>query len=156
MSDRQTRMGRVPIGRPIPVKFTAESAQQLREVGSSLGQRRTGAVVRVAIRALLRDPGIVTPEMLSERSARTARLIETSLNFHMEDELRDSLDLLAVQVGTSRAELVRIAVDLLLLRIASDRLHGRPAIDDEVTAEIYRGEANRDVLIARRARQRGR
>ncbi|MFI6432872.1 hypothetical protein [Rhodococcus oryzae] len=75
----------------------------------------------------------------------------------MEDELRTSLDRLAIKVGTSRAELVRIAVDLLLLRIASDRLHGRPdAIDAEVTAEIYRGEANREVLIARRARQRGR
>jgi predicted transcriptional regulator len=150
-------MGRVPIGRPIPVKFTAESAQQLREVGASLGQRRTSAVVRVAIRALLRDPKVVTREMLSERSGRTERLLETSLNFHMEDELRNSLDRLAAKKRTSRAELVRIAVDLLLIQIETDREQGRPdAIGNEVTAEIYRGEANRDRLIARRAKQRGR
>ena len=63
----QKRMGRVPIGRPIPIKLTEGPGQQVRAIGSALGERRTGALVRVALPDLLADTSVVTRALLAER-----------------------------------------------------------------------------------------
>ncbi|AQA24921.1 hypothetical protein BTZ20_0754 [Rhodococcus sp. MTM3W5.2] len=56
----------MPIGRPIPVKLTEGPGQQVRAIRSALGQRRTGTLVRVALRAVLADTSVVTRALLAE------------------------------------------------------------------------------------------
>lgn len=152
------RMGRIPIGRPIPVKLTEEPGQQVRAIGAALGERRTGALVRVALRDLLANKSVITRALLAERRAAPREPFTVTLNIYLEDELRDALDRLAKKRGTTRIELVRIAMDRLLVRIENDRLDGRErAIADEVETEIYRGDPDRrKVLIARHARRQAR
>ncbi|MET4610629.1 putative DNA-binding protein [Rhodococcus sp. PvR044] len=129
----------------------------VRAIGSALGERRTGALVRVALRNLLANKSVVTRALLAERRAAPREPFTVPLNIYLEDELRDALDQLAKKRGTTRIELVRIAIDRLLLRVENDRLEGRDqAIADEVETEIYRGDANRKVLIARHARRKAR
>ncbi|WP_280784994.1 CopG family transcriptional regulator [Rhodococcus opacus] len=63
-----------------------------------------------------------------------------------DDDLRRQLDVLAERLDSDRAELMRLAARQLL---ANPR-----DLDQAVTEEIYRGDTNRDLRLARNTRRR--
>ena len=80
--------------------------------------------------------------------ARTDLIPETlgpRTNVHFDDDLRGQLDALAGRLDSDRAELMRLAARQLL---ANPR-----DLEKAVTEEIYRGDAIRDLLIARNTRR---
>lgn len=75
------------------------------------------------------------------------------MNMHLDEGLAARLEVVALQVGVARAELIRIAVDQFLVELAKMRLAGASFdLEAAVNAEIFNGEANRDRLIRRRRR----
>ncbi|PQP23419.1 CopG family transcriptional regulator [Rhodococcus opacus] len=111
------------------------------------GDPRTAAAIRVAVRRLLDDPGDLTADLATIGTARdlTLETLGPRTNVHFDNDLRDQLDTLAGQLDSDRAELMRLAARQLL---ANPR-----DLEKAVTEEIYRGDANRDLLIARNTRR---
>ncbi|MDV6286751.1 ribbon-helix-helix protein, CopG family [Rhodococcus jostii] len=108
----------------------------------------SAAAIRVAVRRLLDDPGDLAADLATIGAARdlTPEVLGPRTNVHFDDDLRDQLDTLAGRLDSDRAELMRLAARQLL---ANPR-----DLDQAVTEEIYRGDANRDLLIARNTRRR--
>ena len=147
--------GRTPIGPPVGVFLSADVDRALRAVAEPFGQRRRSAVIRVAIRRLLADQDCLgTAVRLREENRATRPLFDAVVNMHLDMPTRAGLDGLAARHGTTRAEIMRIAVDRFLLELAELRLAGTPFdIETAVNAEIFNGTANRERLIARRQRR---
>lgn len=108
----------------------------------------TAAALRVALRRLLDDPGDLTTDLAAIGAVRdlAPEVFGPRTNVHFDDELRDQLDALARQLGSDRAELMRLAAHRLLA-------HPRD-LEQAVTDEIYRGESNRGQLLARNERRK--
>ncbi|MDF3312171.1 ribbon-helix-helix protein, CopG family [Rhodococcus sp. T2V] len=106
------------------------------------------AAIRVAVHRLLDDPGDLAADLTTIGAARdlTPETLGPRTNVHFDDDLRDQLDTLAERLDSDRAELLRLAARQLL---ANPR-----DLEKAVTEEIYRGDANRDLLIARNTRRR--
>ncbi|MDX5962637.1 CopG family transcriptional regulator [Rhodococcus opacus] len=111
------------------------------------GDARTPAAIRVAVRRLLDDPGDLTADLGTIGAVRdlTPETLGPRTNVHFDDDLRDQLDALAARLDSDRAELMRLAARQLL---ANPR-----DLDQAVTEEIYRGDANRAKLLARNTRR---
>ncbi|NKS02535.1 ribbon-helix-helix protein, CopG family [Rhodococcus hoagii] len=112
-------------------------------------------MIRVAIRRLLADQdGLGAVVHLREENRATRPLFDAVVNMHLDMPTRAELDRLAARHGTTRAEIMRIAVDRFLLELAELRLAGTPFdIETAVNEEIFNGTANRERLIARRQRR---
>ncbi|MEU2005157.1 CopG family transcriptional regulator [Rhodococcus sp. NPDC019627] len=112
------------------------------------GDVLTAAALRVALRRLLDDPGDLTTDLAAVGAVRdlAPEVFGPRTNVHFDDELRDRLDALARQLGSDRAELMRLAAHRLLA-------HPRD-LEQAVTDEIYRGESNRGQLLARNERRK--
>ncbi|MHA4854533.1 ribbon-helix-helix domain-containing protein [Rhodococcus sp. MSC1_016] len=112
------------------------------------GDVLTAAALRVALRRLLDDPGDLTTDLAAFGAVRdlAPEVFGLRTNVHFDDELRDQLDALARQLGSDRAELMRLAAHRLLA-------HPRD-LEQAVTDEIYRGESNRGQLLARNERRK--
>ncbi|SEB66356.1 CopG family transcriptional regulator [Rhodococcus koreensis] len=112
------------------------------------GDALTAAAIRVAVRRLLDDPGDLAADLGTIGAARDLKpeTLGPRTNVHFDDDLRDQLDALAERLDSNRAELMRLAARQLL---ANPR-----DLEKAVTEEIYRGDANRDLLIARDTRRR--
>ncbi|MFC9839343.1 ribbon-helix-helix protein, CopG family [Rhodococcus sp. NPDC127530] len=112
------------------------------------GDALTAAAIRVAVRRLLDDPGDLAADLATIGAVRdlTPETLGPRTNVHFDDDLRDQLDALAVRLDSDRAELMRLAARQLL---ANPR-----DLDQAVTEEIYRGDANRALLLARNTRRR--
>ncbi|MFD7010829.1 ribbon-helix-helix protein, CopG family [Rhodococcus jostii] len=111
------------------------------------GDARTAAAIRVAVRRLLDAPGDLAADLGAIGAARdlTPETLGPRTNVHFDDDLRDQLDTLAERLDSNRAE---------LMRLAARRLLANPRdLEKSVTEEIYRGDANRDQLIARNTRR---
>ncbi|EKT82538.1 hypothetical protein WSS_A11673 [Rhodococcus opacus M213] len=121
---------------------------RLEKLISRNGDAPTAAAIRVAVRRLLDDPGDLTADLATIGTARdlTPETLGPRTNVHFDNELRDQLDALAGRLESDRAELMRLAARQLL---ANPR-----DLEKAVTEEIYRGDANRDLLIARDTRRR--
>ncbi|NKT45955.1 hypothetical protein GS676_24340 [Rhodococcus hoagii] len=147
-------MGRTPIGPPIGVFLSVDVDLALRAIAEPFGQRRRSAVIRVAIRRLLANQdGLEAAVRLREENRATRPLFDAVVNMHLDKPTKTELDGLAARHGTTRAEIMRIAVDRFLLELAKLRLAGTPFdIETAVNSEIFNGTANRDRLIARRQR----
>ncbi|MDH6292040.1 putative transcriptional regulator [Rhodococcus opacus] len=117
-----------------------------RLIGRS-GDALTAAAIRVAVRRLLDDPGDLAADLAAIGAARdlTPEVLGPRTNVHFDDDLRDQLDNLAERFDSDRAELMRLAARQLL---ANPR-----DLDQAVTEEIYRGDANRGKLLARNTRR---
>jgi hypothetical protein len=125
-----------------------ETKRGIAILAEPFGQRRFGAVVRLAIRRLLAEPPANITELLTMR--RDAEVVMVIAPVHLGDDLASQLTTFGQSLGFHRAELVRLACDKLLTDVATERLHGRPVdLTAEVTAEVYLGEANREKLIRR-------
>lgn len=148
-------MGRTPIGPPVGVFLSADVDLALRAIAEPFGQRRRSAVIRVAIRRLLADQqGLGAAARLREENRATRPPCAAVVNMHLDKPTTAELDGLATQHGTTRAEIMRIAVDRFLLELAELRLAGTPFdIETAVNEEIFNGTANRERLIARRQRR---
>ncbi|PBC51501.1 CopG family transcriptional regulator [Rhodococcus sp. ACPA1] len=120
---------------------------RLEKLLSRNGDAPTAAAIRVAVRRLLDDPGDLAADLATIGAARdlTPETLGPRTNVHFDDELRDQLDALAGRLDSDRAEIMRLAARQLL---ANPR-----DLDQAVTEEIYRGDANRDLLIARNTRR---
>ncbi|NDV07957.1 ribbon-helix-helix protein, CopG family [Rhodococcus sp. IEGM 248] len=120
---------------------------RLEKLISRNGDAPTAAAIRVAVRRLLDNPGDLAADLPTIGASRdlTPETLGPRTNVHFDDELRDQLDTLAGRLDSDRAELMRLAARQLL---ANPR-----DLDQAVTEEIYRGDANRDLLIARNTRR---
>ncbi|QTJ70443.1 CopG family transcriptional regulator (plasmid) [Rhodococcus sp. ZPP] len=112
------------------------------------GDVLTAAALRVALRRLLDHPGDLTTDLTTIGAVRdlAPEVFGPRTNVHFDDELRDQLDALVRQLGSDRAELMRLAAHQLLA-------HQRD-LEQAVTDEIYRGDANRGQLLARNERRK--
>ncbi len=121
---------------------------RLEKLISRNGDALTAAAIRVAVRRLLDNPGDLAADLGTIGTARdlTPEVLGPRTNVHFDDDLRDQLDTLAGQLDSDRAELMRLATRQLL---ANPR-----DLDQAVTEEIYRGDANRDRLLGRDTRRR--
>ncbi|MDH6284673.1 CopG family transcriptional regulator [Prescottella agglutinans] len=155
IDDWSRQMGRTPIGPAIQVQFSKEAHLALIAVAEPFGQRRRSAVIRIAIGRLLADQADLDALVRErERNRATRPVFSSILNIHLDEELADRLSRLAHGLDTKRAELIRIALDKLLLELAQLRLAGTPFdIESAVYEEIFKGEASRDLLIRRRQRR---
>ncbi|WP_157662974.1 ribbon-helix-helix domain-containing protein [Prescottella equi] len=91
----------------------------------------------------------------SRRRNHAARpSFSTVMTMHLDEDLAARLNALARRVGVARGELIRIAVDRFFVEIAELCLAGAPFdLETAVNAEIFNGEASRDLLIRRRRRR---
>ncbi|WP_213571345.1 ribbon-helix-helix protein, CopG family [Rhodococcus sp. USK13] len=112
------------------------------------GDVLTPAALRVALRRLLDDPGDLTADLTTIGAVRdlAPEVFGPRTNVHFDDDLRDQLDALARRLGSDRGELMRLAAHQLLAHP-----HG---LEQAVTDEIYRGDANRGQLLARNERRK--
>ncbi|WP_145238475.1 MULTISPECIES: ribbon-helix-helix protein, CopG family [Nocardiaceae] len=149
------QMGRTPIGPAIHVQFAKEAHLALIAVAEPFGQRRRSAVIRVAIGRLLADQTNLESLVREREANRATRPTFSSIvNMHLGQELADNLSRAARALDTNRTELIRIAVDRFLVDLAQLRLAGTPFdLETAINAEIFNGEANRDLLIRRRLRR---
>ncbi|MDH6293206.1 CopG family transcriptional regulator [Rhodococcus opacus] len=120
---------------------------RLEKLTARNGDALTAAFVRVAVRRLLDDPGDLAAALGAIGAVRdlTPEVLGPRTNVHFDDDLRDQLDNLAERFDSDRAELMRLAARQLL---ANPR-----DLDQAVTEEIYRGDANRGKLLARNTRR---
>ncbi|MGW4341043.1 ribbon-helix-helix protein, CopG family, partial [Rhodococcus koreensis] len=130
------------------VYLNRSTLDRLEKLISRNGDAPTSAAIRVAVRRLLDDPGGLAADLTTIGAARdlTPETLGPRTNVHFDDDLRDQLDTLAERLDSDRAELLRRAARQLL---ANPR-----DLDQAVTEEIYRGDANRAKLLARNARRR--
>lgn len=148
-------MGRTPIGSRSNIKMDPETKRGIAILAAPFGQRRFGAVVRLAIRRMLAESPDGLGELLTARRQTQPSMVIAPV--HLGDDLAAQLTELARDLGVHRAELIRLACDKLLTDIAIGRLNGSPIdLTEEVTAEAYLGEANRDTLIRRHQQRRNR
>ncbi|MBM9839627.1 ribbon-helix-helix protein, CopG family [Rhodococcus hoagii] len=154
IDDWPSQMGRTPIGPAIQVQFSKEAHLALCAAAEPFGQRRRSAVIRVAIGRLLADRTRLESLVREREANRATRPAFSSIvNMHLDEGLADTLSRLARDVDSNRTELIRIAVDRFLADLALLRLAGTPFdLETAVNAEIFNGEANRDLLIRRRQR----
>ncbi|BAH56048.1 CopG family transcriptional regulator [Rhodococcus opacus] len=131
----------------IRVYLNRSTLVRLEKLISRNGDALTAAAIRVAVRRLLDDPGDLTADLGTIGTIRdlTPEDLGPRTNVHFDDDLRDQLDTLAERFDSDRAELMRLAARQLL---ANPR-----DLEKAVTEEIYRGDANRDKLLARNTRR---
>ncbi|MFC9833701.1 ribbon-helix-helix protein, CopG family [Rhodococcus sp. NPDC127530] len=129
------------------VYLNRSTLARLEKLISRNGDALTAAAIRVAVRRLLDDPGDLAADLATIGATRdlTPETLGPRTNVHFDDDLRDQLDILAEQLDSNRAELMRLAARQLL---ANPR-----DLEKAVTEEIYRGDANRDLLLARNTRR---
>lgn len=148
------RHGRVPIGGRHNISISASTKAELHLLAEPFGQRRVGAIVRIAIRRMLVSDVNYETLLTQRQGLDTERSI---VPIFLGDDLTTELTALADQMASSRAELVRLACDLFLAELSTSRRRGVEAdLTDEVNAEVYRGVENRDALIRRRMRAQAR
>ncbi|NHU42972.1 CopG family transcriptional regulator [Rhodococcus sp. A14] len=131
----------------IRVYVNRSTLVRLEKLTARNGEALTPAAIRVAVRRLLDDPGDLTADLATIGAVRdlTPETLGPRTNVHFDDDLRDQLDAHAGRLDSDRAELMRLAARQLL---ANPR-----DLDQAVTEEIYRGDANRDLLLARNTRR---
>ena len=127
---------------------------ELQLLADRFGQRRLGAIVRIAIRRMLVSD-VDLAALLPRRRGFDTEV--TVVPIFLGEDLTAELTVLAERVSSSRAALIRLACDLFLAERSNSRRRGAELdLTDEVNAEVYRGVENRDALIRRRIRAQDR
>lgn len=148
--------GRIPIGGRTSAFLAVSTVQELRVVADRFGQRRFGAIVRIALRRLVSAPPDDLVERLAARRGWSTEQPPTPL--WLGPDLRAELDVLAGASDGVVSELIRFGCDALLLELATARLNGAEIdLTDAVHEEMFRGsDPNRAELIRRRERKEAR
>lgn len=135
------------------LSFPLSMKYDLQAFAARFGQRRGAAIIRIAVRRLVDKPGRLTPAVAGASGVGVVAQVSVVLG----EDLDRGLDLIDQRHGTSRAVLARIACDRFLAWIAHRGLHAATVdLAAEVNAEVYRGAANRELLIRRRERAEAR
>ena len=134
----------------VEVMVNPSSKQRIWRLAGRHGTGLGTALLRVALRRLLDEPGDLTRDLEAIAPLRDLRpeVYSARVNVHFDEPLRDRLDALAAQVGSDRAELMRLAAQRVL--------EAPGMIEHAVNREIFRGEKNRAPLMARHARRQAR
>ncbi|QSE87915.1 CopG family transcriptional regulator (plasmid) [Rhodococcus pseudokoreensis] len=134
----------------VDVMVNPSSKQQIWRLAGRYGDKLNTALLRVALRRLLDEPGDLTTDLETIAPLRDLRpeIYPARANVHFDPPLRDRLDALAARVGSDRAE---------LMRLAAKRVLDEPGlIEQAVNREIFRSEKNRKHLMARHGRRQAR
>jgi predicted transcriptional regulator len=134
----------------VDVMINPSSKQQIWRLAGRYGDKLTTALLRVALRRLLDEPGDLTADLDTIAPLRDLRpeSYPARANVHFDEALRDKLDALAARVGSDRAE---------LMRLAAKRVLDDPGpIEQAVNQAIFRSEKNKTHLMARHARRQAR
>ncbi|MDI9940334.1 CopG family transcriptional regulator [Rhodococcus sp. IEGM 1351] len=134
----------------VDVMVNPSSKQQIWKLAGQYGEKLNTALLRVALRHLLDEPGDLTTDLETIAPLRDLRpeIYPARANVHFDPPLRDKLDALAARVGSDRAE---------LMRLAAKRVLDDPGmIEQAVNREIFRSEKNKAHLMARHARRQAR
>jgi hypothetical protein len=134
----------------VEVMVNPSSKHQVWRLAGRHGDKLGTALLRVALRRLLDEPGDLTGDLEAIAPLRDLRpeIYSARVNVHFDAPLRDRLDALATRVGSDRAELMRLAAQRVL--------EAPGMIEHAVNREIFRSEANRAPLLARHARRQAR
>ncbi|WP_009475924.1 CopG family transcriptional regulator [Rhodococcus sp. JVH1] len=134
----------------VDVMVNPTSKERIWHLAGRYGDKLNTALLRVALRRLLDEPGDLTADLEKIAPLRDLRpeIYPARANVHFDIPLRDKLDGLAARVGSDRAE---------LMRLAAKRVLDEPGkIDQAVNREIFRSEKNKAHLMARHARRQAR
>ncbi|WP_072691790.1 ribbon-helix-helix protein, CopG family [Rhodococcus marinonascens] len=143
----EEKPGRIPVGRPVGLRFDHETKRSLDLMAAQFGRRRVGAVLRVAARRLVAQPEGIGNALAEQRRLsrdRTPAVYHVRINVHLDEDLLDTLDTIGARVGADRVELMRLAVK----RVLSDP----GMLEEAVNREIFRSEKNKTQLLRRHAR----
>ncbi|MBO8150722.1 CopG family transcriptional regulator (plasmid) [Rhodococcus sp. ZPP] len=134
----------------VEVMVNPSSKQQIWRLAGRHGDKLSTALLRVALRRLLEKPGDLAGDLEAIAPLRDLRpeIYSARVNVHFDAPLRDRLDALAAQVGSDRAELMRLAAQRVL--------EAPGMIEQAVNREIFRSEKNRAHLMARHVRRQAR
>ncbi|AWK76892.1 CopG family transcriptional regulator (plasmid) [Rhodococcus oxybenzonivorans] len=134
----------------VEVMVNPSAKQQVWRLAGRHGTSLGTALLRVALRRLLDKPGDLSADLEAIAPLRDLRpdIFSARVNVHFDAPLRDKLDALAAQVGSDRAELMRLAAQRVL--------EAPGMIEQAVNHEIFRSEKNRAHLMARHVRRRAR
>ena len=142
--------GRTGLSDKVEVMVNPSAKHRIWRLAGRHGDKLGTALLRVALRRLLEDPGDLTADLEALAPLRDLRPEShpARVNVHFGNPLRDKLDALAAQVGSDRAELMRLAAQRVL--------EAPGMIEQAVNHEIFRSEKNRAPLMARHARRQAR
>ena len=132
-------------------KFTAALRPSIRreveQLANRHGNRLTPALVRVAVRRLLDNPGNLTADLTTVARVHDLcpELPKARIAVALDDELLMHLDALAGRLGSTRQELVHLAATRILRRHTD--------IEARMLDEMYRAPGNRKKLLTRHARR---
>ncbi|MFZ2175734.1 MAG: CopG family transcriptional regulator [Rhodococcus sp. (in: high G+C Gram-positive bacteria)] len=134
----------------VDVMVNPSSKQRIWHLAGRYGDKLDTALLRVALRRLLDEPGDLTGDLETIAPLRDLRpeIYPARANVHFDASLRDKLDGLAARVGSDRAELMRLA--------AKRVLEDPGLIEQAVNDEIFRSEKHKKILMARHARRHAR
>jgi hypothetical protein len=107
----------------------------------------SSALVRVAVRRLLDNPGDLGADLVSVAPVHDLRPVRRTarVDVALDDELLVHLDALAERLGSNRQELAYLAAKRIL------RFHGN--IENRMLDEMFRAQNNRPHLLAKHARR---
>ncbi|MFD9667177.1 ribbon-helix-helix protein, CopG family [Rhodococcus sp. NPDC059968] len=134
----------------VDVMVTPSSRQRIWYLAGRYGDKLNTALLRVALRRLLDEPGDLAADLETIAPLRDLRpeSYPATIKVHFDDPLRDKLDELAARVESDRTELVRLA---------ARRVLDQPGlIEHAVNDEIIRSEKHKAHLMARHARRQAR
>ncbi|AWK76214.1 CopG family transcriptional regulator (plasmid) [Rhodococcus oxybenzonivorans] len=142
--------GRTGLSDKVEVMVNPSAKQQVWGLAGRHGDKLSTALVRVALRRLLDEPGDLAGDLENIAPLRDLRpeIFSARVNVHFDAPLRDRLDALAALVGSDRAELMRLAAERVL--------EAPGMIEHAVNHEIFRSEKNRAYLLARHVRRQER
>ena len=121
--------------------------RDLEQLANRQGSRLASALVRVAVRRLLDNPGDLTGDLATVAPVHDLRPPPPTarIDVALDDELLAHLDALAERLGSDRQELVYLAAKRIL------RFHHN--IENRMLDEMFRAQNNRAHLLAKHARR---
>ncbi|MDV7246231.1 MULTISPECIES: CopG family transcriptional regulator [Rhodococcus] len=116
----------------VEVMVNPSSKHRIWRLAGRHGDKLGTALLRVALRRLLDEPGDLTGGLEAIAPLRDLRpeIYPARVNVHFDAPLRDRLDGLAARVGSDRAELMRLAAQRVL--------EAPGMIEQAVNHEIFR------------------
>ena len=112
----ETRMGRIPVGDPIPLRFDPTVKRRLDDLAAQIGPRRFGALIRVAARRLLTDPDTIAAALTEYRQTSVAarHVPRIRVDLDLDPATDQHLTALATAHDTDRSAIVRVALHRFL------------------------------------------
>ncbi|KXF52618.1 hypothetical protein AXA44_47115 [Rhodococcus sp. SC4] len=139
--------GAVGLDEKFKVSIRPSARRDIERLADRHGTRLSSALVRVAVRQLLDNPGDLTGDLETVAPVHDLRPPPPAVRVDvaLDDELLVHLDALAERLGSDRQELVYLAAKRIL------RFHHN--IENRMLDEMFRAQNNRKHLLAKHARR---